>query len=200
MDESDSRSRPKSTASSAASPSDAAGDVDDDPDPDPASAADRLIIDISDQDGDWSEFGRLDVVIAEAGRAVSTARELDFEPALATVALSNDSRVRGLNAMYRHQDKPTNVLSFPAPKGAMSEIEGRAFLGDVVLAVETVAKEARELGLPPVHHLQHLVVHGLLHLLGFDHEDVGEAEEMEALETMLLARIGVADPYATADE
>ncbi len=200
MDESDRRSRPKSTALSAGSLSDAACDVDDDPDPEPAAASERLIVDISRQDGDWSKFDSLDMAIAEAARAVSAARELDFEPALATVALSDDSRVRGLNAMYRHQDKPTNVLSFPAPKGTMSEIEDRAFLGDIVLAVETVAQEAQDLGLPPVHHLQHLVVHGLLHLLGFDHEDAGEAEAMEALETVLLARIGVADPYATADE
>lgn len=199
MDESDSRS---SSEKSGGLTSGADGDADAEPEPIGSRGPEvggRLIIEISEEDGEWSGFGDIGTAVAVATRTVSEAAELDFEPALATVALSNDSRVRGLNALYRQQDKPTNVLSFPAPEGTPSDIEGRAFLGDVVLAAETIAREAQDLGIPPAHHLQHLVVHGLLHLIGFDHEADEEAEEMEALETALLARIGIADPYVAAD-
>ena len=113
----------------------------------------------------------------------------------AAVVLGDDALVRSLNATYRGQDKPTNVLSFPfrAPPG----VDRDNMLGDVVLAAETVAREAHEQHLPPGHHLQHLVIHGLLHLLGFDHATDDEAEIMERVETEILATLGVADPYAS---
>ncbi|MBV9835478.1 MAG: rRNA maturation RNase YbeY [Alphaproteobacteria bacterium] len=107
------------------------------------------------------------------------------------IALDNDAAVRRLNRTYRGYDKPTNVLSFPAAKG-----DGQS-LGDIVLARQTVLREAREQGKRPADHLTHLVMHGTLHLLGYDHEQ-GErqARRMERLETRLLAAMGIADPYA----
>ncbi len=112
--------------------------------------------------------------------------------------LSEDATVRALNRQWRGQDKPTNVLSFAA--GAETAPPGApCLLGDVVLAYETVAAEAKAQGKPMAHHLCHLVVHGVLHLLGFDHERAAEAERMEALETVILAGLGIADPYEPAD-
>ena len=104
-----------------------------------------------------------------------------------TIALADDRRVRALNARDRKKDKPTNVLSYPS--GA------RAFLGDVVLARQTVWREAREQSKTPRDHVAHLVVHGALHLVGYDHEGDAEAERMEALERRVLAKLGIADPY-----
>ena len=114
--------------------------------------------------------------------------------------LASDAIVRRLNCAHRGKDAATNVLSFPfqRPPGAFEE--ARVYLGDVVLAAETVRGEAAERGIDPGHHLRHLVVHGVLHLLGYDHDTDAAAAEMEGLETELLGRIGVADPYAVAVE
>jgi probable rRNA maturation factor len=108
------------------------------------------------------------------------------------VALADDRRVRALNARDRSKDKPTNVLSYPSG--------GREFLGDVVLARQTVWREARQQRKTPADHVSHLVVHGTLHLLGYDHETgEADAERMEALERRILARLGIADPYEGGD-
>lgn len=104
-----------------------------------------------------------------------------------SIALADDRRVRALNARDRKKDKPTNVLSYPSGE--------RAFLGDIVLARQTVWREARQQAKAPGHHVVHLVIHGTLHLLGYDHEDDSEAERMEALERRVLVRLGIADPY-----
>ena len=105
-----------------------------------------------------------------------------------TIALADDRRVRALNARDRKKDKPTNVLSYPSGE--------RAFLGDVVLARQTVWREARQQHKTPSAHISHLVVHGTLHLLGYDHETGdADAERMEALERRILKRLGIADPY-----
>jgi probable rRNA maturation factor len=97
-----------------------------------------------------------------------------------------------LNRIWRGKDAPTNVLSFPA-NDAVSEA---GLIGDVVLAYETTRKEARDEGLALADHVSHLVVHGVLHLLGFDHEEGEEAEQMEDLERTALASLGIVDPYA----
>ncbi|WP_295241853.1 rRNA maturation RNase YbeY [uncultured Brevundimonas sp.] len=105
------------------------------------------------------------------------------------VLLTDDAAVRELNGRFRDKDRPTNVLSFPAPENAFPH------LGDIVLAYGVCATEAEAQGKTLADHLSHLVVHGVLHLLGRDHEDDAEAEEMEAEERDILAQIGVADPY-----
>jgi probable rRNA maturation factor len=105
-----------------------------------------------------------------------------------TIALSDDRRVRALNKRDRSTDKPTNVLSYPSGE--------KVFLGDVVLARQTVWREARTQKKTPADHVAHLVVHGTLHLLGYDHETSdADAERMEALERRILKKLGIADPY-----
>jgi probable rRNA maturation factor len=104
--------------------------------------------------------------------------------------LTDDQEIRDLNRRFRQQDKPTNVLSFPAPQNP------ERFLGDVALAYGVCAREAAEQGKPLKNHLQHLVAHGVFHLLGYDHETDAQADEMEGLERAVLAGLGVPDPYA----
>jgi probable rRNA maturation factor len=127
----------------------------------------------------------VEAVVETAAKAALGAVEGDI-----VVLLTDDEAVRDLNARFRDKDKPTNVLSFPAPESAAPH------LGDIVLAYGVCAAEAEAQGKTLADHLSHLVVHGVLHLLGRDHEDDAEAEEMEAEEREILAQIGVADPYA----
>lgn len=148
--------------------------------------------------GNWDPFEPVDAAILAAGTAVARTSELEVGTAEASVALSSDAHVRALNATYRGKDKPTNVLSFPAVASLPSDAGAPRYLGDIILAAETVEHEAVELGIPPLHHLQHLVVHGILHLLGYDHEGDAEADEMEALEIRILAHMGIPNPYADA--
>lgn len=125
-------------------------------------------------------------------RAIAEAqREASSGDAEIAIVLTDDSEIRELNRTWRKQDKPTNVLSFPAPAGG-------GHLGDIVIAFETVAREASAENKPVEHHLAHLAVHGYLHLVGHDHDDDNEAEKMERLETAILARLGIADPYAAS--
>ena len=125
-----------------------------------------------------------DAVVERAAQAALGTVEGDI-----VVLLTDDDAVRELNGRFRDKDKPTNVLSFPAPENAFPH------LGDIVLAYGVCATEAEAQGKTLANHLSHLVVHGVLHLLGRDHEDDAEAEEMEAEEREILAQIGVADPY-----
>lgn len=113
-----------------------------------------------------------------------------------TIVLADDAFVRRLNSEYRGQDKPTNVLSFPAGEPEpMPDMEAAA-LGDVVIAFESVAREATAQKKRLDAHLSHMVVHGVLHLLGFDHEDEAGAGRMENVEIAVLAELGIGDPYA----
>ena len=113
-----------------------------------------------------------------------------------SVLYTDDSEVARLNAGWRGKSLPTNVLSFPAPPDQpVPDGEPRP-LGDIVLASGVVAREAAEQGKTLAHHALHLVVHGMLHLLGHDHVEDAEAETMEGLERMILAELGIADPYA----
>ncbi|WP_305856335.1 rRNA maturation RNase YbeY [Balneatrix alpica] len=110
-----------------------------------------------------------------------------------TIRLVEAEESQALNRDYRGKDKPTNVLSFPfeAPPGVELSL-----LGDLVICAEVVAAEATEQGKPLAHHWAHMVIHGLLHLLGYDHIDEQEAEQMEGLERAILAQLDIPDPYA----
>jgi probable rRNA maturation factor len=127
---------------------------------------------------------------ALALRVIVAAMRAERAGGAVALMLADDETLRDLNARWRGQDKPTNVLSFPAPDGFG--------LGDIALAFETVAAEAQAQGKTLAAHTSHLIVHGFLHLLGYDHEDEGEAIEMEARERAILATLGVADPYTVA--
>ena len=111
------------------------------------------------------------------------------------VVLTDDTTVRALNRTYRGVDTSTNVLSFALDEIGGPTSAGPVALGDVLLAFETVALEAAKRGLSPSHHLCHLVTHGILHLIGYDHKEEAEAESMERLEARVLAAFGIADPY-----
>jgi probable rRNA maturation factor len=153
-----------------------------------------LSVDVVHEAGDWPQLDALLVAIHAAADAV--VAELGVSGCSACIALSSDAEVARLNATYRGKQTPTNVLSFAAP----ASDEQIRFLGDIGLAAETVAREAAEQGVPLVDHLQHLVVHGLLHLQGYDHQTEAEAEVMEALEVRILKRLGIADPYAGGEQ
>lgn len=117
-------------------------------------------------------------------------------PMAISLVLSSDRKVAALNRQWREKIGPTNVLSFPAAEsGIVLPPDEPRHLGDVIIAVETVCREALAEGKPIGDHLAHLVVHGTLHLLGHDHEDSVEADRMEGLERKILADIGVPDPY-----
>jgi probable rRNA maturation factor len=146
-------------------------------------------VEIVEDDGDWSHVPDLERLIETAAHAAIAAAD-GPRAGLVSIALSSDNVVSELNGRYRHKPKPTNVLSFPASNGSP---DGQ--IGDIVIAVETVTREASEQGIPLAHHLQHLVVHGVLHLLGYDHETSADAERMEALEIKILSILGIANPY-----
>jgi probable rRNA maturation factor len=133
-------------------------------------------------------------------RAISAAAApMQLEESELAIVLTDDAAIRELNRRWRGSDKATNVLSFPA-HGLVPPGSGPRPLGDVLIAYETMAREAQEQGLPLTHHLTHLAVHGFLHLLGYDHESDTEAETMEQLERDILARLDVPDPYAAREE
>ncbi|RMF12527.1 MAG: rRNA maturation RNase YbeY, partial [Alphaproteobacteria bacterium] len=139
--------------------------------------------------------------------AASEVPGLAVEPAQVSVLLTDDAQVRDLNCRYRGKDSATNVLSFPAldeaaraalrrgGRVATGPIPGPMLLGDLALAFETLSREAQIAAKPLEDHFCHLVVHGFLHLVGYDHESDDEAEVMEALERRVLARLGIPDPY-----
>ena len=138
------------------------------------------------------------VAAAALGAATTAWPDNEVARMELAVVLTDDAHVRVLNRDYRGQDKPTNVLSFAALDDEEAPLppDGPIVLGDVVVAYETTMAEAAHETKTLVQHLSHLVVHGVLHLLGHDHEYEEEAEEMEALEVSVLAALGIPDPYA----
>ena len=129
------------------------------------------------------------IAVLTAAEALSTPR------AELAIVLDDDSAIRALNRKWRGQNVPTNVLSFPAPAPGKTQ-PAPLYIGDIVIAYETTAREAIAEGKPFEHHLAHLAVHGFLHLLGYDHDNDHDARTMERLERTILKRIGVPDPYA----
>lgn len=153
----------------------------------------------------WSTLARRAVAAAVAE---TPHADLDEAPMSVEVAvrLTNDAEVHQLNRQYRGKDKPTNILSFPMLSADMlvslaNSDDGEVLLGDLVLAAQTVCREADEKGWAVDDYVSHLVVHGTLHLLGYDHEDdEAAAEHMEALERAACARLHLPDPYEVPGE
>ena len=160
-----------------------------------------------DADEEWdssTDWARLAEAAARAAIAESAFPGLvqAARPVELSVVLTSDEEVCGLNAEWRGKDKPTNVLSFPQAEADELDNADRPgpelMLGDIVLARETCAREAEEKALPLPDHAAHLLVHGTLHLLGYDHLDDETAEDMEAREIRALARLGLSNPYEVA--
>ena len=162
----------------------------------------EVIVDLSVESGDWQGLRpdpegfvqrALDAAAAELGPALPGPVEV-------SLLLTDDAAVRILNREHRGKDMPTNVLSFPleAP-GSAGEGGEPAMIGDIVLAAETVAREASDQGKTIADHASHLLIHGMLHLVGHDHMEDEEAATMERLERAALARLGIADPYGADD-
>ncbi|MCH9809200.1 MAG: rRNA maturation RNase YbeY [Alphaproteobacteria bacterium] len=170
-----------------------------------------ISVDVIEDGGDWGAVCDDPAgAVTQAALAAARLPEAGLATANVAIALSSDDQVARLNADFRGKPTPTNVLSFPASPAPVPIMEGAngpgelgqgenptegRFIGDIIVAAETLAREAEELQIPARHHLQHLVVHGLLHLSGFDHESDHDAERMESLETRILAHLGVPDPY-----
>ncbi|MDA7948013.1 MAG: rRNA maturation RNase YbeY [Hyphomicrobiaceae bacterium] len=153
----------------------------------------RLLVDVVRRADLWASHVPEEALVL-AAKAAFAACEPGPGRAEVSLLLGDDAEVRELNRNWRGKDEPTNVLSFPLGVAPCGD-EPRS-LGDVALACETVMREARERGIPPEQHAVHLVVHGMLHLMGFDHVSEEGAQEMEALETRILAELGFPDPYA----
>jgi probable rRNA maturation factor len=136
------------------------------------------------EDPAWRAHRGLQVRLARAAEAAARAGKLrgDF-----TILLADDARLKHLNHDFRGKNKPTNVLSFPS--------DARGYHGDIAIAHGVTAAEAKAAGKTFVDHASHLVVHGVLHLAGYDHETERDARRMEPLEVKILAGIGIADPY-----
>jgi probable rRNA maturation factor len=163
-----------------------------------------LDLQISIEDDNWSSEDKL---VAFCSRVLESAADYlhqeEEQPLLphpieVSLVFTNDEQIREINAEWRDKDKATNVLSFPAYPIEPGDTPG-PMLGDIVLARETVERESVDLEKPFDDHLTHLLVHGFLHLFGYDHMNVEDAEEMEGLETRILARLGLSDPYAGQD-
>jgi len=167
-----------------------------------------MMLDIAiEADPEWDSSSRWETLVrsaAEAAVAESAFPQLtgSERPVELSIRLTSDNEVKALNARWRGKDKPTNVLSFPQlePEELDSIAPGpELMLGDIVLARGVCEREAQEKGVSLEEHATHLLVHGTLHLLGYDHQDDGSAEEMETREVRALARLGISDPYEVRD-
>lgn len=167
----------------------------------PRAATPRVAVSVIVEHDAWQEViaDPVSLLRRAAAAAVAEARRArrsraTWTPTVA-VALMDDRAMRKLNKAYRGKDKPTNVLSFPSGEAGEGK---RRRLGDVAIALGTVKREAKAQGKTVPDHVTHLMVHAVLHLLGYDHEADPDAEEMEAIERKALAALGIADPYGHA--
>lgn len=156
-----------------------------------------IIIDITIHDQGWADKESLEKLAAEAAEATFARLDLQDTASELSLVFTDDAEMRRLNAQWRNRDKATNVLSFPAFPVRAGEKPG-PMLGDIILARETIEQEADRQGKPLNHHLSHLIVHGLLHLLGYDHENDSDAEIMETLEREVVDTLAIPDPYAVS--
>lgn len=154
-----------------------------------------MTVSVDVEDEAWSVEPGLEILAHAAVAAALEGAAWEEGDCDVAVLFTDDASIAEINAEWRGKDKPTNVLSFPTPDD-MPVPEGEARpLGDIVLAYGVIAREAAEQGKTLRDHATHLIVHGMLHLLGYDHESDDEAEEMEALETRILKGLGISDPY-----
>ncbi|MEM9422746.1 MAG: rRNA maturation RNase YbeY [Pseudomonadota bacterium] len=153
-------------------------------------------LDIQFNDDVWDKEQAENIAKASAA-AVALSDIQGVRPGDVSILFTSDSEVQTLNRDWRDKNKPTNVLSFPAPP--MPAIDGVALpLGDIAIAHGVCVREAAEKDIPFAHHLSHLIVHGLLHLYGYDHMNDDEAGEMEGHERAILNQMGIPDPYFVA--
>jgi len=150
-------------------------------------------IDVIARSARWRKQPKAKMIVKTAVSAA--AKALSTRRAELAIVLSDDSAISALNRKWRGQNAPTNVLAFPAAAPGKRR-PASLYIGDVIIAYETTAREAAAQGKPFKHHLAHLAVHGFLHLLGYDHETDRDAQKMERLERTILKRIGIPDPYA----
>ena len=151
-----------------------------------------LSVDVVVESRAWEALPELQGFAEWVIRASAEATTAKFSPNCeVSVAFCDDETIRALNAQWRGQDKPTNVLSFPTPGRAAD----KPLLGDIVIAYETVAREAEAEGKSLADHTAHMILHGFLHLIGYDHETSAEAEAMEAVERRIAFALGIRDPY-----
>ncbi len=151
-------------------------------------------IDISIESEKWTSI-ELESLVNRAVKAAQAEANVALAPfAELSLLFCDDARIRELNSEWRGMDKATNVLSFPASEPA--HLSRSPLLGDIAIAFETVERESKDEEKTLTDHVSHMVVHGFLHLVGYDHEIESEAEEMEDAERRALARLGIADPYA----
>ncbi len=150
------------------------------------------MIDVEVEDPNWTTAVPETAALARHA-AEAALNAVNASASSVVVLLTDDATVMGLNARFRSKESATNVLSFPAPPNR------EAHLGDIAIAFETCLRESQAQAKPLADHLQHLTVHGVLHLLGHDHIGDDEADAMEDLERIILAGLGVPDPYAASD-
>jgi probable rRNA maturation factor len=168
----------------------------------PRLAPSGVTVDVLSESPLWEAEPGAEAAVREAISQAAAATDVGEPAAEVAVLLCDDATIAALNAQWRGREEATNVLSFPAPPASdpsARNLVAPAHLGDIAIAYETVIREAREQGRTVSQHLAHLAVHGFLHLLGYDHQTDGEAEHMEALESEILATLGISDPYAPHD-
>lgn len=154
-----------------------------------------MIVSIEVEDESWSALAKLEELATQAVTVTLAEAAPDAKHCEVALLFTDDAAIAGINNEWRGKNTPTNVLSFPAPDGMpVPDGEPRP-LGDIALAFGVIAREAAEQGKTLRDHTVHLIVHGTLHLVGYDHESEGEAEEMEQLETGILKGLGISNPY-----